>query len=278
MPKRNSKPQNKQKTNQNRDAEVIKISNMHRYYYNDYFTGLDINQKQGKNTVGYTLPNVSERNKAIISHKFVPIGSPLNCFEENQSITTIELEVLYPGLMVGVGYEHDVSAKESLKGGFSFDYVTGLPYIPGSSVKGVLRNYFPNLKEDEKWTEKDVQKLAYIKGIVEVESLSKEDIVALGRSIFEHGDVFLDAFPKVDTKVDNSGNVLLAMEYITPHTGGEFAEPVPIPFVKIRPGTKMVFSFIFNGDSGIDKKTLFTTILQDMGIGAKTNVGFGQLK
>ena len=50
MPKRNSKPQNKQKTNQNRDAEVIKISNMHRYYYNDYFTGLDINQKQGKNT------------------------------------------------------------------------------------------------------------------------------------------------------------------------------------------------------------------------------------
>ena len=274
MPKRNSKPQNKQKTNQNRDAEVIKISNMHRYYYNDYFTGLDINQKQGKNTVGYTLPNVSERNKAIISHKFVPIGSPLSYFQENQSIATIELEVLYPGLMVGVGYEHDVSAKESLKGGFSFDYVTGLPYIPGSSVKGVLRSYFPNLKEDEKWTEKDEQKFAYIKGIVKDESLSKEDILALGRSIFEHGDVFLDAFPKVD----NSGNVLLAMEYITPHTGGEFAEPVPIPFVKIRPGTKMVFSFIFNEDSGIDKKTLFTTILQDMGIGAKTNVGFGQLE
>ena len=274
MPKRNSKPQNKQKTNQNRDAEVIKISNMHRYYYNDYFTGLDINQKQGKNTVGYTLPNVSKRNEAIISHKFVPIGSPLSYFQENQSIATIELEVLYPGLMVGVGYEHDVSAKESLKGGFSFDYVTGLPYIPGSSVKGVLRNYFPNLKEDEKWTEKDEQKFAYIKGIVKDESLSKEDILALGLSIFEHGDVFLDAFPKVD----NSGNVLLAMEYITPHTGGEFAEPVPIPFVKIRPGTKMVFSFIFNEDSGIDKKTLFTTILQDMGIGAKTNVGFGQLE
>ena len=274
MPKRNSKQNHKQ----NRDAEVIKITNMHRYYYNDYFAGLDINQKQGKNTVGYTLPNVSKRNEAIISHKFVPIGSPLSYFQENQSIATIELEVLYPGLMVGVGYEHDVSAKESLKGGFSFDYVTGLPYIPGSSVKGVLRSYFPNLKEDEKWTEKDEQKLAYIKGIVEVESLSKEDIVALGRSIFEHGDVFLDAFPKVDTKVDNSGNVLLAMEYITPHTGGEFAEPVPIPFVKIRPGTKMVFSFIFNEDSGIDKKTLFTTILQDMGIGAKTNVGFGQLK
>lgn len=270
MPKRNSKQNHKQ----NRDAEVIKITNMHRYYYNDYFAGLDINQKQGKNTVGYTLPNVSKRNEAIISHKFVPIGSPLSYFQENQSIATIELEVLYPGLMVGVGYEHDVSAKESLKGGFSFDYVTGLPYIPGSSVKGVLRSYFPNLKEDEKWTEKDEQKFAYIKGIVKDESLSKEDILALGRSIFEHGDVFLDAFPKVD----NSGNVLLAMEYITPHTGGEFAEPVPIPFVKIRPGTKMVFSFIFNGDSGIDKKTLFTTILQDMGIGAKTNVGFGQLE
>lgn len=274
MPKRNSKQNHKQ----NRDAEVIKITNMHRYYYNDYFAGLDINQKQGKNTVGYTLPNVSKRNEAIISHKFVPIGSPLSYFQENQSIATIELEVLYPGLMVGVGYEHDVSAKESLKGGFSFDYVTGLPYIPGSSVKGVLRSYFPNLKEDEKWTEKDEQKFAYIKGIVKDESLSKEDILALGRSIFEHGDVFLDAFPKVDTKVDNSGNVLLAMEYITPHTGGEFAEPVPIPFVKIRPGTKMVFSFIFNEDSGIDKKTLFTTILQDMGIGAKTNVGFGQLE
>ena len=43
MPKRNSKQNHKQ----NRDAEVIKITNMHRYYYNDYFAGLDINQKQG---------------------------------------------------------------------------------------------------------------------------------------------------------------------------------------------------------------------------------------
>ena len=53
-----------------------------------------------------------------------------------------QLTTLYPGLLAGSGIVHDVKADEALKLGMSFDQTTGLPYIPGSSVKGVLRNAF----------------------------------------------------------------------------------------------------------------------------------------
>ncbi len=35
-----------------------------------------------------------------------------------------------------------ISGNEEIKTGFSFDYTTGQPYIPASSVKGMLRSYF----------------------------------------------------------------------------------------------------------------------------------------
>ena len=53
-----------------------------------------------------------------------------------------ELYTAYPGVLIGTGNPHEISMENAIKCGFSFDYVTGLPYIPGSSIKGMLRSYF----------------------------------------------------------------------------------------------------------------------------------------
>ncbi|MDP3829957.1 MAG: RAMP superfamily CRISPR-associated protein, partial [Ignavibacteriaceae bacterium] len=56
-------------------------------------------------------------------------------------IDHFELTTIYPGLLIGSGYNHEIGNQENeLKLGFFFDYTTGLPCIPGSSVKGVLRD------------------------------------------------------------------------------------------------------------------------------------------
>ena len=41
-----------------------------------------------------------------------------------------------------IGYEHELKIDKELKLGLSFDFTTGQPYIPGSSIKGVLRQAF----------------------------------------------------------------------------------------------------------------------------------------
>ena len=53
------------------------------------------------------------------------------------------MTVCYPGLLVGIGNAHNAGvSSEEIAVGFSFDYVTGQPYVPGSTVKGVLRSHF----------------------------------------------------------------------------------------------------------------------------------------
>ena len=52
---------------------------------------------------------------------------------------SFELTTTYPGLVLGTGYSHETGTEGEFKLGFYFDWTTGLPVIPGSSVKGILR-------------------------------------------------------------------------------------------------------------------------------------------
>ena len=98
-------------------------------------------------------------------------------------------------------------------------------------------------------------------------------------------DIFFGA---VIVKADKKGRIL-ASDSITPH-GGEnhdnpLLNPKPITFMKIASGCTMEFRFKLmpsdiNGKTftAAQKKTLFEEILKTVGVGAKTNVGYGQLK
>lgn len=210
--------------------------------------------------------------------------------------SVVNMRVQAPGLLIGSGLAHGLpGSEEDVKTGLQFDYTSGLPVIPGSSVKGVIRSAFPTIKEDkEQSNEADAEKLNYIKSLIadmpEFSSLILEDndILELGNQMFNHGDIFADALlVGYGTRMKQHGPVkqVLTEDYITPHTGGPLAQPIPIKIVKVAPGVTFAFCFKFNETkigakvvSASMKKALCAAILQDLGVGAKTNVGYGVLK
>lgn len=202
--------------------------------------------------------------------------------------SVVNMRVQAPGLLIGSGLAHGLpGSEEDVKTGLQFDYTSGLPVIPGSSVKGVIRSAFPTIVAD-------AGKLNYIKSLIadipEFSALGLEDndILELGNQMFNHGDIFADALlVGYGTRMKQQGpvNQVLAEDYITPHTRGPLAQPVPIKIVKVSPGVTFAFFYKFNatkiGDKEVTakmKESLCTAILQDLGIGAKTNVGYGVLK
>lgn len=210
--------------------------------------------------------------------------------------SVVNMRVQAPGLLIGSGLAHGLpGSEEDVKTGLQFDYTSGLPVIPGSSVKGVIRSAFPTIKEDKgQPNEADDEKLNYIRSLIaDIPQVNKpvledEDILELGNQMFNYGDIFADALLVgygTRMKQRKPENQVLAEDYITPHTGGPLAQPVPIKIVKVAPGVTVAFCFKFSETkigakvvSASMKKALCTAILQDLGVGAKTNVGYGVLK
>lgn len=198
------------------------------------------------------------------------------------------MKVIAPGLIIGGGLSHGIPDNDAIKTGLQFDYTSGLPVIPGSSVKGVIRSVFPN-------DDKDESRLQYIFNILKELSVftnitlsegGRDLILRLRNNMFglagtKGADVFADALvvgPEGISKV-------ITDDYLTPHTGGPLDPPVPIKIVKVCSG--IIFSFCYKftdyqeGTVRItseNKLYLCTSILEYMGIGAKTNVGYGCLK
>jgi CRISPR-associated protein Cmr6 len=202
-----------------------------------------------------------------------------------------ELTTTYPGLLLGAGYSHPAlkDPNPNIKNdvsdfqlGFFFDHTTGLPVLPGSSVKGVLKSVFPK----EKFSYGD-EKLKYIKGII-VEKTEKDaefinetnwDEIFFGSVKAKRKHIFYDAY------ISNVKNKLFEDDYITPHNKDIFKNPIPIRFLKVGPGVTFTFQFKlddYNDSAGNvllskeDIKEVFKQILIDFGIGAKRNVGYGQ--
>ena len=210
--------------------------------------------------------------------------------------SVVNMRVQAPGLLIGSGLAHGLpGSEEDVKTGLQFDYTSGLPVIPGSSVKGVIRSAFPTIKEDKgQPNEADDEKLNYIRSLIaDIPQVNKpvledEEILELGNQMFNYGDIFADALLVgygTRMKQRKPVNQVLAEDYITPHTGGPLAQPVPIKIVKVAPGVTFAFCFKFSETkigakvvSASMKKALCTAILQDLGVGAKTNVGYGVLK
>lgn len=208
-----------------------------------------------------SFPNAGEMNNRLFcttffhEHDYVQPGPMVS----NQFLLTVG----YPGLLIGIGNPHDSGMddkSEEIGVGFSFDYVTGQPYIPGSSVKGVLRTYFKN----------------YPQVIMELRKMDLSRGKQLETEIFENADVFFDA---VVYDGDESGK-LIGPEFITPHKS-PLESPVPIKLMKVLPGVRFSFRFRLTDSESItaaDKGQLFRELLCLFGIGAKTSVGFGSLK
>ena len=243
------------------------MKNLKQFYYKDYFGSVNFSYllkgdgKAGKDIV----EAIKSKNKQLCDVTFVEKIPEPECVN-----TCIQAKVCYPGLVTGVGIGHEASIEGEFKLGMHFDHTYGQPIIYGSSVKGVLRHYF---KECYDGTDEEADEL--IKDI-----FGSDDPRDSGKSLYDR-DIFFDA---VIVKGDKNGHIL-APDSITPHTGGPLKNPIPITFVKIASGCTIEFRFRLVdsviGDKTFtaeEKKELFTEILTTFGVGAKTNVGYGQLE
>ena len=230
--------------------------NMHYVFHREYFDGLELLSKDDQ--------DVKERNQAVFSFAF-PKADLFAGLRELDSFRSFALVTTYPGLLIGIGNPHDAKLDAAIKLGFSLDYVSGLPCIPGSSLKGMLRSRFPGKYRGEEKDDRAILIGAY---------LGRDDVdaEALETEIFNGGDIFLGAFP-----VDWPRDGMLSMEYITPHK--EFQDPNPISMMKIKPNVCFEFGFLLSEGtiSAAQKCELFRELVMESGIGAKTNVGFGRM-
>lgn len=169
-------------------------------------------------------------------------------------------------------------------------HIYGFPYIPASSIKGVLRSYiianvklFDN-KETLAITCKD---FCDIFGCpAELKDKDKKNIKSYYQKAHQGNVTFFDAMP---TKAPN-----IKTDIMTPHYGDYYKpsnttvyptdtqSPVPVPFLTVE---DTPFYFVFGSKKLADintsdywGKTISTWLaeaLTDHGIGAKTAVGYG---
>lgn len=165
--------------------------------------------------------------------------------------------------VTGLGREHPV------ENGFAWHHTLGVPYLPGSSVKGMVRTWA------EQWLEEDDPNKCDISRI-----FGSRDAGEVG------GVIFLDALPTDEVKLET--------DIMTPHYGsyysdgetpGDWHDPVPIPFLAV--AANQTFQFLItprhldDEQSRQDAETArgwLKDALEWIGAGAKTAVGYGRFE
>ena len=259
-------------------------------FYKDYYRyeenrRIRITERLVENKMKVEVSGLADKNLKLFKRNLAVYSTPSVSGAKQFILTTT-----YPGLLIGSGLAHAAGGQEEeFKLGFSFDHTSGLPCIPGSSVKGVLRSILHHLLSDKSIADEDFT--AFWSFLMEetTTTFTKSDLKAFLNSSFgsqtkQGDDIFLDAFP---SKIGhNTHQAFLGNDAITPHKGA-LKNPTPLAFLKILPKVSIQFSFLLkpyaNESKTIiwaidDKIKLFKNILKYHGIGAKTNVGYGQFQ
>ncbi len=166
--------------------------------------------------------------------------------------------------VTGLGRNHPV------ENGFAWHFTLGTPYLPGSSVKGIIRSWAKN------WQEVKDEVIKRILGPVGQESKSVGSVI------------FFDALP--------AERVQLAADVMTPHYSeyyrnngqnetppADWLSPEPIPFLVVAPGETFIFAIApRRPDEQADRTDAHTAMqwleeaLTWNGAGAKTAAGYGR--
>lgn len=203
-------------------------------------------------------------------------------------------------IVVGLGGVHPYETSMVLH------HVYGVPYIPGSALKGVTRHYALSRFAVEcvsKGIRSDYYKcISYLddmlsqgkcldefRDVVISHDISFEDLISIFGDTEEKGGIcFLDAFP--------IGGIKLEIDIINPHYSEyymnnkpptDWQTPVPVKFLTL--GRESIFRFALctrkaRGTS-VNTSTLLNKAVQllkgaitSFGVGAKTSLGYGIFK
>ncbi len=238
---------------------------------------------------------VNEKKEKVFKSHIKTLNQETETFTDDLQLSGYKLiefvlSTKEPGFLIGTGYHHEIpKLKEQFINGFEFDYTTGLPKIPGSSIKGAIRDMFPlsdeeidnklkKLNEDEKFVVKELNEgrkeeiVTLLKNLFNKE-YSLDDVLNLRDKIFNNSDIFLDA------EIMDSKDIFKE-EFFTPHKS-KFENPVPLKFLTIRGGVKFRFRFLLLEDLDVflstnERAQLYKQAILLNGLGAKTNLNFGR--
>ncbi len=237
----------------------------------------------------YLPPNKNERDnlkKALESNKFNWLKTILN-FQPSKEIVPVKLlpdifkkieveATTDQPLIVGLG---EASPYET---GITLDFLTGLPVIPGSALKGITRRAAIMKLSDKT----DI--LPYGE---EFEKLAKEydnhhEITEIFGTQDKKGKViFMDAYP-----VNWPDGKLFRLDVMNPHYGPYYENPSknppadwynPVPIFYLTVNTNVKYRFMLASENeNLLKKALdwLKFALTNIGIGAKGNQGYGIFK
>lgn len=179
----------------------------------------------------------------------------------------LNFETVSP-FITGLGNPHPI------ENGFTWHHLFGAPFLPASSVKGLVRDWATNWADDKDRNHNDV-----IRIFGEDDPKKSKNTGSIS---------FLDAIPTKPVK--------LKPEIMTPHYGdyyqsavespvtpGDWLSPMPIPFPAV--AEKQEFQFALVNRCGKEHETDITTVrdwliaaLQTVGAGGKTAVGYGTFR
>lgn len=180
----------------------------------------------------------------------------------------LTLEAVAAGsLAIGLGNESPLEA------GLTIHHTYGMPVIPGSAVKGLCRCVAARLLAEQKITQEQFDVL-----------FGKQE--AAGCFVFH--DAWYDPstadgkpFYRDVVTVHHPTYYRTRGESEAPERKGtwptDFDDPTPVPFLVVRPGARFLFAVECPSP---DWKTFVAEVLKyalaEMGIGAKTNAGYGR--
>jgi len=158
-------------------------------------------------------------------------------------------------LVVGLGAGHVLETSLTLH------HIFGIPYIPGSALKGVVRmvNFWEIVEKLNKKSDEDIEKLQKQLYEDEISNSDKNDFdkkdilkhkLLFGTQKFKALLVFLDAYPEVQ-----NNQQIFEVDVMTPHyqgyytknqVPGDWENPNPIPFLTVKKGIIFCFNVLFD--------------------------------
>lgn len=196
-------------------------------------------------------------------------------FSSKYDVLTIVAKLTSP-FITGIGQTHPCEV------GMTFDHTIGLPYIPASSIKGIVRFSHTLSIIDEAIKRGKVNKDYYFD--------DEDDWTNIPKMFGKGGDkgnmgsvIFLDAYPEnIPNLKEDIMNPHYGPYYLERKAPGDYHNPVPIKFLTVEKGTRFIFRALIlksiNKDGEIFNlvKDAFKEALTTHGVGAKTAVGYGR--
>ncbi len=192
----------------------------------------------------------------------------LKFLEEASDVEVFDLETHKNRIICGLG------GSTSWQNNIGLHRTWGVPYIPGSSLKGLAASFAANELDDKEW-ERESKASDGEKG--------KHQKTIFGTTEQIGGVAFLDAlwFPR-----EGRNELGLHMDTITVHhqeyynqgkeVPADFDSPVPVPFLSVSGR----FIFAIRGGTKQHRKAareILELALNQEGVGAKTSSGYGRM-